>query len=144
MKRSATGLILFFITLVGLGASCASPVPTSSSPPVSGSAHLGDEPAAGVLVQLSFSQTNKDCVSTDPSTTTDDKGSFRFARGVGEELPRRVPIAGVWRLCFSGPEIERRSFSWPWIGDPATGYATMRCDLASPKEKPCAGTWLSE
>ena len=130
-----------------------------SSPPVVGRAHLGDEPAAGIVVQLSFSQINKDCVPSDPSTITDQSGSFRFARGVGEPLPvrdrasgraddpaalARAMIGGVWRLCFEGRTTERRSFSWPWIGDPALTYATMECDLASQEEKPCAGSWLAE
>lgn len=134
-------------------------VARSSSPPVVGRARLGDEPAVGIVVQLSFSQTNKDCVPSDPSTITDQSGSFRFARGVGEPLPARdrasgwaddaaararAMIGGVWGLCFEGRGIERRSFSWPWIGDPALTYATMECDLASQEEKPCVGSWLGE
>jgi len=130
--------------LLFVASSCVSPAaaPTSSSPPIRGIAHLGNNPAAGLTISASFSQQEKDCAADDPTTTTDDEGRFEFARGTGQNMPRKALIAGIWRVCVSGPSVARRVFQWPWIGDPASTYASMNCDFSN--EDPCEVVWIHE
>jgi hypothetical protein len=124
--------------------SCVSPTttPSSSSPPIRGIALLGSEPAVGLTISASFSQREKDCTADDPTITTSEEGRFEFARGAGQNMPRRTPIAGMWRICVSGPSLVRKVFQWPWVGDPASSYASMKCDFL--KDDPCEVTWIAE
>jgi len=137
MKRLA---IFAIVTLA-----CASqPRATIPSPRVVGTLTVGEQPAEGAVVALSFARGASGCSAAEPRVTASADGRFEFPKGTWGFVPSHSVIGPVWRVCVKRSNGVERVLATPFIGDSAGTYVSMKCDLELEGDFPCEAYYLLE